>query len=74
MIHNRHTRVTFVLSQILLKALEAQMRIWENGHSHTFLRKQIKKLLKETISISHSTLGLESRPDAHAGGRGDYPP
>ena len=47
------------------KALEAHVRIVENRQSHSILRKQIKDLLENKFSISHSTLELEDSSDAH---------
>lgn len=47
------------------KALEAHVRIVENRQSHSILRKQIKDLLENNFSISHSTLELEDSSDAH---------
>jgi cobalt-zinc-cadmium efflux system protein len=47
------------------KALEAHVRIVENRQSHSILRKQIKDLLENNFSISHSTLELEDSFDAH---------
>jgi cobalt-zinc-cadmium efflux system protein len=48
------------------KALEAHVRIVENGQSHSTLRKQIKDLLENNFSITHSTLELEDSADAYS--------